>query len=52
MSRRYPSTPARGQFTMGSADRLRVIGYPFPGIGHTRPSDRAFTYVPKAIDLS
>lgn len=52
MSRRHPSTLARGQFTMGSADRLRVIGYPFPGIGHTRPSGRAFTYVPKAIDLS
>ncbi|KQT85243.1 MBL fold metallo-hydrolase [Aurantimonas sp. Leaf443] len=41
-------------FDRASADRLTMIGYhfPFPGIGHIRPSGTAFSYVPKAIDLS
>ena len=41
-------------FDRASADRLTMVGYhfPFPGIGNIRPSGNAFTYVPKAMDLT
>ncbi len=41
-------------FDRASSDRLTMIGYhfPFPGIGNIRPSGGAFTYVPKAMDLT